>query len=413
MGYGLRDLLPGVGQVQELGHVSHTDPHGAGGTVAAVHTMPLPMDPGKGGQCGGIVSCRLISLTVGGAALQLRHGVGTRQYHGYCRPGQSVGDALIDSQRHAGGGKLRVQQIASGEGFHHRDADAQPLAGLIQPLPVGIHVGQIGGVRFIGPELLHVLVGGLEVIAGVHGEHQYLDTALGDGPLRHQGVVAGQADVADATGDLQLSGIVQDAVSDDGFPVAHGVAVMDHTHVQIVGVQELHHLLETGLDLIQVSRAKILPVFPDGADVGLDEEFFPPALQRPAHRRTHLRIGGIEVKVVDPQFLGPVKEPGGHCVSILGEPLTAQSDDAGPEAGVAQLPVFHIVICLSYDLSGFTSALPAPPGIPGLRLHSRRRTGHWRPVPPLSARGAPGRGSRRPESRRGSRCSGSPKPRRR
>ena len=64
--------------------------------------------------------------------------------------------------------------------IHHRDADAQPLAGLLEGLPVRVHIDQLVVIGVFRPQILHILTGGLEVIAGIYAEHQDFDAGRGE-----------------------------------------------------------------------------------------------------------------------------------------------------------------------------------------------------------------------------------------
>ena len=55
---------------------------------------------------------------------------------------------------------------------------------------------------------------------------------------------------------------------------------MNHADIQIIRIQQLHHLLKPGFDFRQITGPQILPVFPDGTEMGLDQEFLPAAFQR-------------------------------------------------------------------------------------------------------------------------------------
>ena len=101
-----------------------------------------------------------------------------------------------------------IEKIAAAEAFHHGDAHAQPLAGLVQPLPVGIHVGKRMGIGFVRPKIVHVLARGLQVVARIDREHQNLDPALLDRALRNERIVARKPDVTDASLGFQRSRII-------------------------------------------------------------------------------------------------------------------------------------------------------------------------------------------------------------
>ena len=116
---------------------------------------------------------------------------------------------------------------------------------------------------------------------------------------------------------------------------------MDHAHVEIIRLQELHHLLEARPRFLQVPRALVLPVLPDRADMGLDAELLPPPGERIAHRAPHVRIRGVEVEIIDPLRLGQVKQLLRHPAAVLGKAFTAHADFTDLETGIAQFTILR------------------------------------------------------------------------
>ena len=290
----LRHGGPGPGpcfrKVQEFCYIGHADLYRTWRAVGAVHAVSLPADLRKSGEGGCIVPFLLGSVLIGEALKELLHRVGTRKDHGNAGAGQGIMDALVHGERRAGGRELRIQKVASAEAFHDSDADAPLRAEFVQALPFRIHIGELGSIGLVRPELLHIFICRLQVITGVDAEHQHFDGPAFHGFDGDLGIVAGETDMADASFFFQFPGIVQDPVVQDLLPVRKGVTVMDHADVDVISLQEGHHFLESCFCLRQVPGPEILAVFPDGADVGLDDEFLSASLQGISHRRPELRI---------------------------------------------------------------------------------------------------------------------------
>ena len=103
----------------------------------------------------------------------------------------------------------------------------------------------------------------------------------------------------------------------DDLPVRQGIAVVDHAHVDVICLEQGQHFLHAGLHFVNLAGAHILPVFPDGAQVGLDIKFFPAALEGLAYAGPHLRVGGVQVEIVNSQFFRRVEKTHGVSAIIL------------------------------------------------------------------------------------------------
>ena len=173
--HGLRDRSLGLCQVQKLGDRSHVDLFGAGCAVAAVHAVSFPADIREGGK-----GCRVIlffvgGLLIGGAFPELFHRMGSGQDAGHTRTCQGVMETPAGGERFSGRGQGSVQEIAAAEGLHDGDAHAHSLTDLVELLAFRVHVDKMSLVIFLIPELFHVLARRLQVVAGIHAEHQDLD----------------------------------------------------------------------------------------------------------------------------------------------------------------------------------------------------------------------------------------------
>ena len=304
--------------------------------------MALPADLGEGGEGGGVVPLLGAGILVGQGSFQVLSGPGPAHHAGHRRTGEGVVQALEGSERHPGGGIL-AEQVAAAEGFHHRDAHAQALAGLVEGLPLGVHVEKVLLIGLLRPEGVAVLAGGLEVVAGVDAEHDDVHVPALRRRQGHLRVVAGEADAPDDALFFQLQGIVHDAAGADGLPVGHSVHIVDHADIDIVCTQAAEEVGIAGSDLLQVPGALVLPVLPGGADVALDDKLLPPARQSPAQLVPDLGVRDIAVQAVSPGGLHDVQKLLDLGIALSGVALTAHADLAHLDAGAAQCAVLHRV----------------------------------------------------------------------
>ena len=209
----------GDGQVIEFRDVGDVDAGGAWQAVVAVHAVSLPADVREGRQCLGVVALRIGEFVVGNALLQLLDGMRTAADGRDTWAAQGVADALGGSQGDARRGDGCIEEVATAERLHDRDAHALFFAELVEFLTVRVHVEQRMVVGVGRPDSLHVLVGWLQVVAGIDAEHQDFDEAGLDSPARHDGIVRREADVPDAPRALEFGGVVEDAVPFDRLPV--------------------------------------------------------------------------------------------------------------------------------------------------------------------------------------------------
>ena len=100
----------------------------------------------------------------------------------------------------------------------------------------------------------------------------------------------------------------------------------NHAHVYVVGLEPGQHIFHAVFDFLDLAGAHVLIVFPDRADVGLEDKSFASPGEGGAHAGADLRVGGVEVDVVDAMFFGRVQERPGGAVLIFGKAFAAQSD---------------------------------------------------------------------------------------
>ena len=197
--------------------------------------------------------------------------------------------------------------------------------------------------------------------------------------------MAGQADGSDDAPGLQLPGVVQHAAGAHRLPVGQGVHIVDHADLRVIGLQPAELIGKARLHLVQIPGALVLPVLPDGAQVGLEDEFLPPAPQRAAQAGAELRVGGVEVDAVDPARLHGVHHFPDLRIALAHKAFAPHADLADQQACAAQLTILHCAASLS-----FLDTLPHPAAF------CNRRPGGGLPAPE-QRRALPGHGASPPE----------------
>ena len=180
----------------------------------------------------------------------------------HSRTAQRVSYALVDGECCSCWGKFRVQEIPATKTLHHCDSDSESLASLVQLFAFGIHVREVRSVILVAPQIFNVLTCWLEVIAGIYAEHEDFDRMTLYGLQSYLRIMAAQSDMTDFPRSLQLTCVIKYAVADDGIPIAESVAVMNHSHVNAINLQQPQRLLKSGFDLINFAGTFVLAVFP-------------------------------------------------------------------------------------------------------------------------------------------------------
>lgn len=242
------------------------------------------------------------------------------------------------------GGALRLEQGASAQGLHNSDGHSGRLTGGVQLLT---------GLIYHKAALLHALelhqvidvgLSGLHVIGGVDAEHQHVNDYTLHCLQGNVGIVGAHADMADYAVFLQHLGVGENGALKYGAEVLLAVHIVDHTYINIVGVETLQQILKGAAGLFDVSGAGVLPVLKYGAQMPLDDKFLPASLQSHTQVAAGGGLGHENVDVVDALFLCCVYNGGALLSGQAVEPLAAQTDFADPQSGAAQCPVFHVFL---------------------------------------------------------------------
>ena len=125
---------------------------------------------------------------------------------------------------------------------------------------------------------------------------------------------------------LQFLCVFQDRSFKNSLEILLTINVMDHAHIDIVGMQAFQKIGKGTLCLFDITGAGVLAILIDGAEMSLDDKLIPAFLQGNAQVITGRSLGHENVNVVDPLLLRRIHDGrtffGGQAV----EPLAAQSD---------------------------------------------------------------------------------------
>ncbi len=336
-----RALVLCQGQVVVFVHTGDVDPHRTRGAVPAVHAVPFPREPAESCQRLRVVAlggCRRTPcerrLDFGPAAASGHHG-----RHAGAR--QGVFDALHRCHRLPERRVGPAQQVPAAVRLHHVDRHAFAFAEFVEPLAFGVDVVQLLRIAFVGPERVHVVARRQQVVTGIHREHQHVDQS---GPGRHvrdHGVVAAQADVADAPFRPEPQCQLQDRPVQYLPQVGLGIDVVDHAYIDVIRPQPREQVFECGQRFLRIARAQVLPLFPYRAEVPLYDELLAPARQRCADVAAQLGVRSVKVEEVDAVFDCEV-EVGPHLfLRPVHKSLAAQRHGADAQSRAAQCPVLH------------------------------------------------------------------------
>lgn len=328
-------------QVVVFVHACDVDPGRAGGAVAAVHAVSFPREPAESGQRLRVVAfggcCRTPCerrLDFGPAAASGHHG-----RHAGAR--QGVFDALHRCHRLPERRVGPAQQVPAAVRLHHVDRHAFAFAEFVEPLAFGVDVVQLLRIAFVGPERVHVVARRQQVVTGVEREHQHVDqSGLGRLP-RHGGVVAADADMAQAPLRPEPQCQLQNRPVQYLPQIGLGIDVVDHAYIDVIRPQPREQVVECGLRLLRIARAEILPLFPHRAEVPLYDEPFAPPGQCRADATAQFGVRSVEVEEVDPVFDCEVEVCPHLFLRPVHKSLAPQRHGADAQSRAAQCPVLH------------------------------------------------------------------------
>ena len=154
-------------------------------------------------------------------------------------------------------------------------------------------------------------------------------------------IVRAHAKMADHAAGLQLLGVLHHRAFKDRAEILLAVHIVDHAHVDVVGLEALQQVGKGPLCLFNVPGTGVLPVLEYRTQMALDDKFFPPALQSDSQVAAGGCLGHEDVDVVDAALLRGIHDRGTLLGGQAVEPFAAQTDFAYLQAGAAQRSVLH------------------------------------------------------------------------
>ena len=308
--------------------------------MTAIGALSVIGVAGRAGQHRRIVFFGVGGRTIGSGLFHVLRRVKARHDGGNRRPGQAVMQALQRRQRDAKGRPFFSEQAAAGKAFHHGDAHVTAFALPIQLGPLWIDAGQ-SGIVFSGVIVGDVFGGGHHVKGGIDGKQDHFHQAALHRQFGDDRVVGAHADVADNALLFQFQHILQEGTVDDGFPVGRLVNVMDHTQIDVIGLQTGQKILESRLHLLHIPCPDILAVLPGRTDMSLNVPFFPTALEGMAQIGAHVGLRHPAVQKVDALPFTFLHHSYAVGQSVPLHPFGAKADLADLQAGFSQSSVSH------------------------------------------------------------------------
>ena len=104
----------------------------------------------------------------------------------------------------------------------------------------------------------------------------------------------------------QLPGILQNGAGANRLPVRQGIHIVDHPDLGVIRAQRLQLAFKALLHFPDIAGSLILAMFPDRAQMRLQNKSIPPPLQSSSQIRPEGRIGRIQVYEVCPRLLHDV-----------------------------------------------------------------------------------------------------------
>ena len=116
---------------------------------------------------------------------------------------------------------------------------------------------------------------------------------------------------------------------------------MNHSEIDIIGLKACKQIGKGFLHLIHISGAHILAVLPGGAEVSLDDPFFPSSLQGVSDIGTDIGFGHPAVQNIDSKAFAAVDDRFYLFRIVPFQPLRAEPDLAHLQACFPQFSVPH------------------------------------------------------------------------
>ena len=124
-------------------------------------------------------------------------------------------------------------------------------------------------------------------------------------------------------------------------PVFHGINVMDHAQVDIVGAKPPQQVLKRRADVGHVPCTDVLAVLPGGAQVPLHVPLLPAALHGLADDIPGFRVRHPAVHNVHAPVVGVPQQRHGVFLLVAFQPFPAETDLADGKACFTEYPILH------------------------------------------------------------------------
>ena len=202
-------------------------------------------------------------------------------------------------------------------------------------------------IHFVRPELFHVLVRRLHVVARIHGKHQDIDKPCFDSLSGYDRIMAGKPDTADCAGLLEAFHIFDEFTFKNAVVIRLLVAVMDHSDLDVIGLQAIQKVFKRCFCFGDIASSFVLAIFPRRTDVSLNDEPVASSPQGCSNCGPHLRIGRVDVNEVDPVVDGEIHHLASLLLCFACETFASERNCADFDSGSSELTVYHCVTPVS------------------------------------------------------------------
>ena len=250
-------------------------------------------------------------------------------------------DALHRSQAHAEGRALRVEQSASGEGFHNGNSHVILFTDAVQLRAVGVDSLQSGGV-LLRKHHVGILAGGQHIKRRIDTEENHLHITGFRRLNRHLRVVRADTDMANRSAVFQFHDVVQIFGVLNLLPFPLGIHIVNHAQIDIVRLKAFQKIFKSRADVLHVPRPEVLLILPCRTDMPLNiplAAVLPNAL---ADDISGLRVCHPAVQNVDPLRGRIANQVDAFRLRMALQPLAAESDFADLQSRFAQSSIVHL-----------------------------------------------------------------------
>ena len=341
--YAFRDLRLLDGQIIEFVDHGDIDIHGTGLAVSAVGTLSCVGVKRSGGDDGCIILLILRGCLVGKGFVHLLFAVISAEDGGHAGSCQGIVDQLLRGEGGSEGGGVGVEKASAEEALHDGHANLFFLTEMIKGGSFRVDAGIIGAVIAL-PHGVQVFRGRPHVKGRIDGEQDHLDKTGLHRLHGHPRIVGGQADVADHAFIMELMNILDVIRVQAAVPFLLGIDVVDHTQIDIVGLQSFQQIFKSRNHMFQLPGTGILLILPGGTDMALDQPFLTISLHALSDDISGFGIRHPAVDDID-AFLPRIADQfHGLFFVVALQPLSSESDLTDKQTCFSKLSVVHGVL---------------------------------------------------------------------